>query len=533
MKVTRKIQQTYRDLPVIGSGYSWLRYLFPYVGAAAVKKKWATLIGQGRGAFAYPDFVKDLKVYKKMDPYKCCVACSSCTQIMRDGGSTGCVIQDKEIYGPNYRAVRRLAPDTLKAEAERCRACETPFCQRECPAGLDVPGFIKAYADGDIKKAYKILAQKNAIPEICAYVCPTEVQCQGGCVEGLLTGQPVAIPDIQRAIAEQARKQGLIKLTQGKKRTNKKVAVVGAGASGIACTLNLLRKGHKVTIFDARPKPGGTVRYIIPAARIPYDKTDQELEGLLENAPADLLIKKYNTPLSLDNNLDRIAAAHDVVYLAMGLPESKTLATKPFKNLRGALDFLDEVKSQGSVKVPENVAVIGGGNAGMDTAITAKKNGARNVYMICFESFKTMPAWLSERQNALIEDVHFFTRFMPKEYISDNGNIKAVRMVHVHLADPDEKGFCKPIELPESDIEVKVDMVIEALGQKGPDNLSALLPGVSLTRNNLVAIGEDNHATSRAGVYAGGDLVNGGLTAVQAVADGIQAAAEIDKFLNK
>jgi len=196
IRIIRDIQQAHPDLPVVGTGYSWLRYLFPRVGAAVVKRGWANIIGLGRGALAYPDFVRDLMETGEMDPYKCCVTCSSCTQIMRDGGSTGCVIYDKEIYGANYRLGRRYSPDRLIEEAERCRHCETPFCRKACPADINIPGFIQAFAKGDIEASYNVLTEKNVLPEICAYVCPTEVQCESACMEKILSDQAIAIQDI-------------------------------------------------------------------------------------------------------------------------------------------------------------------------------------------------------------------------------------------------------------------------------------------------------------------------------------------------
>ena len=531
LQIIRDIQQAHPDLPVVGSGYSWLRYLLPHVGAAAVKNGWASIIGLGRGALAYPDFVRDLMEKKRMDPYKCCVACSSCTQIMRDGGSTGCVVHDSEIYGVHYRLGRRFSPDRLKEEAERCRDCETPFCKRKCPANIDIPGFIKAFADGDIEKSYQILTEKNALPEICAYVCPTEVQCEGGCVEKLLTDQSVAIQDIQRAVAQQAREMGLAKLRLPGEMSGHTIAVAGAGPAGMACTVSLLRKGHKVALFDSDATPGGVVRRLIPPDRMPYERVDEEVLSILDDVDSDRLQRKFNTPVTPKNNLEILMEVYDAVFLGMGLPEGKTLANRSYENLRNSILFLEEAKFEGRVEVPETVAIIGGGNTGMDAAVTAKRNGARHVYMICFESFKTMPAWLSQRQQALLEDIIFMNQFMPRGYAADNGVIKAVKVTQVHLTKPDEDGFCAPIEISGRDLEVEVDMVIEALGQKAPDNLREMIPGVQLTDNNLIAIVPGNHATSRKGVYAGGDIVNGGQTAVQAVADGLAAADEIDHYL--
>ena len=165
LQITSEVQRAHPDLPVIGSGYSWLRHLFPYVAAGVVKGKGATLIGQGRGAFAYPDSVKDIMKTGKMDPRKACVACSACTQIMRDGGKTGCVVRDSEIYAPFYRNSRKNAEDHLKAEAARCRDCEFGNCQSGCPANVDVPGFIKAFERGEIHTAYDILKKNNVLRE--------------------------------------------------------------------------------------------------------------------------------------------------------------------------------------------------------------------------------------------------------------------------------------------------------------------------------------------------------------------------------
>jgi glutamate synthase (NADPH/NADH) small chain len=294
-----------------------------------------------------------------------------------------------------------------------------------------------------------------------------------------------------------------------------------------------VRKGHQVEVRESAPRPGGVVRHLIPAYRIPYEQADREVETLLELLPPDRLQVRYQSPLTVEHNLEELLKEFDAVFIAMGLPQGKTLASRPFENLVSAIDFLAEAKRRGRVEVPRTVAVVGGGNTGMDAAITAKKNGARNVYVMCFESYRTMPAWLSEKQAALLEDIHFLNLFMPKGYTAEDGRVKAVRLVHVELAEPDARGFCAPRELPGTEFEIKVDMVIEALGQKAPDDLSQMLPGVKLSPQNLVLVGPGHHATSRRGVFAGGDIVNGGATAVQAVADGLAAAEEIDAFLRE
>ena len=172
LSITRTVQEAYPDLPVIGSGYTWLRQFMPNVAAAVVATGGATLVGLGRGAFAYPDFARDIIAKGALDPAKCCVTCSGCTQIMRDGAKTGCVVRDSRIYGPQYRLGRRYALDRLQREVQRCRSCLAPTCTSACPAHVDVPAFLRAFAAGDIAASYAILRQTNVLPEMCGFVCP-------------------------------------------------------------------------------------------------------------------------------------------------------------------------------------------------------------------------------------------------------------------------------------------------------------------------------------------------------------------------
>jgi NADPH-dependent glutamate synthase beta subunit-like oxidoreductase len=228
-----------------------------------------------------------------------------------------------------------------------------------------------------------------------------------------------------------------------------------------------------------------------------------------------------------------MAEGFDAAFIGMGLWESKTLHKGgKLEGLWGALEFLGAIKAGEKIDLTgKRVAVIGGGNTGMDVCVAAKEVGANSVYMICFESFVTMPAWLNERQRTLTEDISFMNLFMPKEYLNGDGKVRGVKINHVNLAEPDEKGFRAPIEIPGAELIIDVDVIIEALGQKAPKNLKALLPGVELTANNLVAVKNNNLATSRKGVFAGGDIINGGKMVVTAVGDGTRAAEQINQLL--
>ncbi len=546
--ITGQIQKSAPDMAIVGTGYSWLRSMLPYVGAASKKNGMVTIVGAGRMSFAYPDFPKDIITEGKMDPDKTCIGCSACTQIMRDGGTTGCVVRDTKVYGPIFEHGRMSDRENLLRLADACRECGDATCKQACPAGIDIPKFIKLFLDGDDKGAYEVIREANVLPEICAWLCPVEELCQGSCLQNFIGDAPVPIAHIQRYLAVRANKNGWSKLRIPKKSTGKKVAVIGGGPGGLSCAAKLIEAGHSVTIFDENKELGGMVKYVVGGNK-QGDSLRNETETIFSDVPGDRLKLQLGQGLNADFNLDKaMAQGFDSVFIAMGLWESKTLHSDgKLEGLWGALEFLAAIKQGREVNLAgKRVAVIGGGNTGMDVANAVKKAGADSVYMICFESFMTMPAWLNERHYALTEDISFMNLFMPKKYVARNGRVKAVKMTHVNLAEPDENGFCAPIEIPSSDLEVEVDVIIEALGQKAPDNLKDILPGVELTNNNLVAVNpvrsksltsnrvkQDSLATSRNGVFAGGDIINGGLTVVGAVADGAEAAKEIDEFLKQ
>ena len=532
LKITRQIQQAYPDLPVIGSGYTWLRHYMPYVAAAIVKSGGATLIGQGRGMFAYPESVNEMQKNGKMDPRKVCVTCSACTQIMRDGNHTGCVVRDSQIYGPIYREVKQRAQDVLKSEAARCRDCFYPTCQDNCPAGVEIPEFIKAFAEGDIQGAYGHLARRNLLPEICAYVCPSDVQCEGGCIEKIFSGNSIHIRDIQEAVAKAARRQGLVKINLPEKTSVKRVAVIGAGAAGLTCAASLLQQGHLVTIFDARPKPGGIVRSLLPKSRISPEQVDEEVQALLENMPADRLEWQLGKPLTTEFNLAKLTKAFDAVFLGMGLTESIHLFETAPEGVVDALKFLEQTKVGSVPKIPAEVAVIGGGNTAMDAAVAAKKLGARDVYLIYRRSFAELPAWPKERDEALNAGIHFLVLSQPVAYVVDDQNrLKSVSLARTKLGEPDASGRRRPVTLPGVASELPVQMIIEAIGQRTPEKLDQILPDIELTKNGLIKLKENTQTTSLKNVFAGGDITNGGATAVRAVADAIKAANEINDFL--
>ena len=531
--ITRQIQEAIPQTPLVASGYTWLRHHMPHVAAGVIASGWASLIGQGRGAFAYPDSVGDTIQKGAMDPRKCCVTCSACTQIMRDGGRTGCVVRDSKTYGPEYRLGRRFALDRLQAEARRCRDCEFPTCQDECPARVDVPAFIKAFAEGDFAKAYGVLREKNVLPEMCAHVCPSEVQCEGACLEGIFCKRPLPIRDIQLVTCRIARLRGLTGVRLPERETGRRVAIAGGGPAGLVCAVRLLERGHRVTIFEKRDTLGGTPDCIIPATR--YGDAAAEVDAILAPGKrAGRIDIRTCSALGEDVKLSELRRDFDAVFLAVGLSKSSAIGEDAgkVKGVVEAMDFLRGVRSGEIEKVEGRAAVLGGGNSAMDAASQALRLGAKDVFIVYRRSFAELPAWPSERNHCLDAGVHFLILQQPIRYVTDdNAKLAGVGIVRTELGEPDESGRRLPVQVEGSETVLAVDLCIEAIGQGVDEDLKAALEGVEFTDRGLIAVREGSAATSLEGVFAGGDIVNGGATAAKAVAEGMKAAEEIGAYL--
>jgi len=533
--ITGEIQREFPDIALVGTGYSWLRTMFANVAAANKTNGLTTLIGAGRMAFAYPDFARDIVTKGRMSPEKICVACSACTQIMRDGGMTGCVVRDNKVYGPIFERGRMGDRDNLARLASACRKCQEPTCQLGCPAGVDIPGFIGLFLDGEERAAYEVLRKANIFPEICAWLCPVEQQCEGHCLQSFIGDAPLPIAEIQMFLAEQANRNGWSKLKLPAETTGKNIAVIGAGPAGLSCTARLLEAGHTVTIFDASTEFGGMIASVIPEDR-QSDSLKNEIAAVFADVPKDRMNLRLGKKLNADLNLDTIVdEGFDAVFVALGLPQSVSTSgeDKDIDGLWKAMEFLSAAKEPGGIDLEDQfVAVIGGGNTAMDVAVTAKQLGAKDVFVIYRRSFKEMPAWSAERDRALDEGVDFLILTQPLGYCSVAGKLTRIKLCPTRLGQPDDSGRRSPKAVESSVYELDMDVVVEAIGQGPQEDIGEILPGVEL-RGGLIRTKEGTLATSRPGVFAGGDLVRGSSTVVSAVADGMAAANEIDEFLRQ
>ena len=531
--LTRQMQQAHPDLTVVGTGYTWLRQYFPHFAAGAVAAGGATVVGLGRGALAYPDFPADLFAQGRLDPQKVCVLCSSCSQIMRDGGCAGCVIRDSAVYGPIYRAGRRRAKDTLRALADECRRCVDAPCREVCPAGVDIPAFLDAVAGGDFRGAYDIMRESLLLVGACGAVCPSEVTCQSGCMRHVLGQSPVPTGEIHQHVADLAVKEGWAALQVPATGSGKQVAVIGAGPAGLACAAELLGRGHQVTIFDSANRPGGKLASVIPASRIAREQLREEIDAIFGPVAPDRLTWRLGTAMGPGRTLDDILAeGFDAACLAVGLGNSQALADGQARD--GVIEanaLLDQLNLNPRHRVSGDVAVIGGGNTAIDAAVLAKERGADDVYLLYRRSWSQMPAWPAERRELLDAGVHLIVLAQPVGYeADDSGRLTGVRVVRTRLGAPDASGRRRPEPVPDSEYVLPVSLAVEAVGEGVPDGLADVLGGVSLA-GSVVEVDPVTLASAREGVFAAGDLINGGTTVSQAQGEGRRAGEAIDEYL--
>ncbi len=423
------------------------------------------------------------------------------------------------------------------SEAQRCLNCKHKPCISGCPVGIDIPAFIAEVAKGDILSAYKILSQQTSLPAVCGRVCPQETQCEGKCVRAI-KGESVGIGRLERFVADWYRENCSEKPTPTAPN-GKKVAVIGAGPTGLTCAGELAKKGYDVTIFEALHTAGGVLVYGIPEFRLPKDIVKYEIDNLKAmgvKIQTNMVIGKI---LTIDELFDD---GFDAVYIGSGagLPKFMGIPGESLKGVYSANEYLTRVNlmkaylpnGKTPIRKSRNVAVVGGGNVAMDAARSAKRLGAENVYIVYRRGMQELPARLEEIEHAQEEGIIFKTLTNPVEVLGDeNGEVCGIKCVEMTLGEPDASGRRRPVVKENSEFVMDIDTMIMSIGTSPNPLISSTTEGLQTDKWGCIITNGEDCLTTRSKVYAGGDAVTGAATVILAMGAGKQAAAAIDKML--
>jgi len=431
--------------------------------------------------------------------------------------------------------------ELAKMEALRCLQCPKLTCIEGCPVGVKIGAFISLVAEGDYLGAAAKIKEDNLLPAICGRVCPQEEQCEAKCVVGK-KGEPVAIGRLERFVADYEREHVGIRTPEIKPKTNRRVAIVGSGPAGLSCAGDLIQQGHDVTVFEALHKLGGVLIYGIPEFRLPKEIVKAEIESL-KKLGVDF---QTNAVIGFTDTVDELLQnGYDAVFIAVGagLPYFLNIPGENLNGVYSSNEFLTRVNLMKAYQFPDydtpvfncvnkNVAVFGGGNTAMDSVRTSKRLGAKHSYIIYRRSDVEMPARKEEIHHAKEEGIEFIYLANPLEFVgTKDGWLKAVKLQKMELGEPDSSGRRRPVPIPGSEYELELDMAVIAIGNGSNPIIQKTTPELQFNKWGNIIVDSATMKTSKAGVFAGGDIVTGGATVILAMGAGRQAAAAINHYL--
>ena len=422
-------------------------------------------------------------------------------------------------------------------EARRCLNCPKKPCVSACPVQIDIPAFIACVANEDLEGAYKVLTASSALPAVCGRVCPQENQCEGKCVRGV-KGESVGIGRLERFVADWHREHSN-ETPVVPEQNGHKVAIIGAGPSGLTAAGDLAKAGYKVTVFEALHLAGGVLVYGIPEFRLPKSIVQKEIDGLKAmgvDIECNMVIGKV---LTIDELFEM---GYEAVYVASGagLPRFMNIPGESLKGVYSANEYLPRINlmkaykegSKTPIKKSSKVAVVGGGNVAMDAARSAKRLGADEVYIVYRRGMEELPARKEEVEHAEEEGIIFKTLTNPIEVLGDeNGMVCGMKCVEMELGEPDASGRRRPIVKEGSEFVLEIDTMIMSIGTSPNPLIRSTTPGLETNRHGCIVTNGDDGLTSREGVYAGGDAVTGAATVILAMGAGKNAAKAIDAYI--
>ena len=430
-------------------------------------------------------------------------------------------------------------------EAMRCLHCKNMPCVAGCPVNIHIPDFIAQIKEGNFEEAYQIISQTSSLPAVCGRVCPQETQCEQRCVRGI-KGEPVGIGRLERFVADWHNAHAT-EAPSVPEPNGHKVAVVGSGPSGLTCAGDLAKKGYKVTVFEALHLAGGVLVYGIPEFRLPKAIVQKEVDNLTAmgvDVETNMVIGKT---LTIDEIMDM---GYEAVFVGSGagLPNFMGIPGESLNGVYSANEYLTRSNLMKAFKDDPvtpimkggKVAVVGGGNVAMDAARTALRLGAEHVYIVYRRSLEELPARKEEVEHAMEEGIDFRLLNNPVEILGynnpddkrdpKNGSVIGMKCIKMELGEPDERGRRRPIPIEGSEFVLDVDTVVISIGTSPNPLIKSTTKGLEVNSHGGIIVTEDG-ATTKEGVFAGGDAVTGAATVISAMGAGKVAAKAIDEYL--
>ena len=422
-------------------------------------------------------------------------------------------------------------------EAERCLVCPEQPCIAGCPVGINIPGFIQRITAQDFRGAYDIITATNLLPAVCGRVCPQESQCEGVCTVGD-TLEPVAIGRLERWVGDKAIAEGWANIPYIEP-TGFKVGIIGAGPAGMACAADMAKAGCDVTVFEAFHLPGGVLRYGIPDFRLPNDVIDAEIRNL-----GKLGVKfECNTLVGRLFTIEQMVGelGFDAVFVGTGAgyPAMLGIPGDSLNDVLSANELLTRCNLMRAKEFPNydtplplgrRVAVVGAGNTAMDAMRVCLRLGAEHVFCVYRRSKAECPARAEEVHHAEEEGVEFLWLTNPVEILDDGtGGVRGMRCIRMELGEPDDSGRRRPVPIAGSEFDLEVDMVVFAIGTNA-NPIMGQTSKLRLNRRGYIEV-DANQATSIVGVFAGGDIVTGAATVIEAMGAGRRAARSMKAYL--